>query len=78
MIGKFERRQKAEGRGRKGLVRIQDRLVGDSDSPLIVERACPHLHQIEDCDGGLKPKGSDGNRATQPTCGHTNVLCPKG
>ena len=54
-IESIERRQEAEGRGQK------DRLVGDSDLPLIVD------HQIEDCDGGLKPKGSDGNRATQPT-----------
>lgn len=50
-----KRRQRRDVRWQK------DRLVGDSDSPLIVDNS------YEDCDGGLKPKGSDGNRATQPT-----------
>ena len=34
----IERRQKAEGRGRKGLVRMQDRSLGDSDPPVNEDR----------------------------------------
>ena len=55
------RRQEAEGRRKQ--------LLGDSDPPVIED------HQIKDCDRGLIPKCSEGNRATQPIT-QPSALCP--
>ena len=48
-------------RGRKGLVRMQDRSLGDSDPPVNEDR------QIEDSGGGFKPKKVEGFMTAEPS-----------
>ena len=62
---KIERRQRAEGRGRKGFIRMQDRLVAGLNPPPIED------HQIEDFGGGFKPEKYEGRRKTKPS-----AFCP--
>jgi hypothetical protein len=50
----FERRQRAEGRGQK------DRLVGDSNSPLIKDQQALLA-------GGIKPNKFEGKKGNQPS-----------
>ena len=57
-----ERAAEALNEGRGAISRRQkDRLVGDSDSPLNVDR------QIEDSGGGFRPKKEEGRRKSEPS-----------